>query len=66
MTRKVVITLIVLGILGVIMLHILSVFSSFALGFKEEQYKDLVSDTIFVLAFGIALIPQILQKNLSF
>ncbi len=59
MTRKVVITLMVLGALlfGVIVLHVLSVFSSFTLGLKEEQYKVLVSDAVFVLAFGIALIP---------
>jgi len=44
MKRKVVITVIVLGILlfGVIMLHVLSAFSSFTLGLKEEQYKVLV------------------------
>jgi len=59
MTKKVVITLIVLGILllGLILLHVLSVFSSFTLGLKEEQYKVLVSDAIFLLAFVIALIP---------
>lgn len=59
MTKKVIILLIVLGILlfGVIALHILSVFSSFTLGLKEEQYKVLVSDAIFLLAFVIALIP---------
>jgi hypothetical protein len=44
----------------VITLHILSIFSSFTLfGLKEEQYKTLVSDAIFMLAFGFALIPLI-------
>ena len=59
MKRKVVITVIVLGILlfGVIMLHVLSAFSSFTLGLKEEQYKVLVSDAILVLAVIFALAP---------
>ena len=59
MKRKVVITVIVLGILlfGVIMLHVLSAFSSFTLGLKEEQYKVLVSDAILVLAVVFALAP---------
>lgn len=66
MTRKVVITLIVLGILlfGVIALHILSAFSSFTLGLKEEQYKVLVSDTILALAIVFVLAPlfQVSEK----
>lgn len=59
MKRKVVITVLVLGILlfGVIMLHVLSAFSSFTLGLKEEQYKVLVSDAILVLAVVFALAP---------
>lgn len=59
---KVVIIHIILGILlfVVIVLHVLSIFSSCTLfGLKEEQYKVLVSDAIFVLAFGFALIPLI-------
>ncbi len=59
---KVVIIHIILGILlfVVIVLHALSIFSSCTLfGLKEEQYKVLVSDAIFMLAFGIALIPLI-------
>ncbi len=60
MTKKVIFTLIVLGILlfGVIVLHVLSILSSFTLfGLEEEQYKALVSDAILVLAFGFALVP---------
>lgn len=59
MTKKVAITLIVLGILllVVIVLHVLSVFSSFTLGLKEEQYKALVSDAVIVFAFAFALVP---------
>jgi hypothetical protein len=60
MTRKVVITLIILGILlfGVIVLHLLSIFCSFTFfGLEEEHYKALVSDAILVLAFGFALVP---------
>ena len=62
MTRKVIILTIVLGslLLVVIALHIFSIFSSFTLfGLKEEQYKTLVSDAIFVLAFAVALVPLI-------
>lgn len=66
MKRKVVITVIVLGILlfGVIMLHVLSAFSSFTLGLKEEQYKVLVSDAILVLAVVFVLAPlfQVSEK----
>lgn len=60
MTKKVVITLIILGILllGVIVLHVLSIFCPFTLfGLKEEQYRILVADAILVLAFGFALVP---------
>jgi len=60
MTRKVIIPLIVLVflLLVVIGLHVLSTFYSFTLfGLEEEQYKALVSDAIFLLAFVIALIP---------
>ncbi len=59
---KVVIIHIILGILlfVVIVLHVLSIFSSCTLfGLKEDPYKALVSDAIFVLAFGFALIPLI-------
>ena len=57
---KVVIIHIILGFLlfVVIVLHVLSIFSSSTLfGLKEDQYKALVSDAILVLAFGFALIP---------
>ena len=59
MTRKVVITLIALSALlvGVVVLHILSAFSSFSLGLKEEQYKVLVSDAILALAIVFVLAP---------
>jgi predicted Zn-ribbon and HTH transcriptional regulator len=67
MRKKVVITLIVLGILlfGVIVLHVLSAFSSFTLGLKEEQYKVLVSDAILVLAVVFVLAPlfQVSEKT---
>ena len=67
MKKKVVITVIVLGILlfGVIILHVLSAFSSFTLGLKEEQYKVLVSDAILVLAVVFVLAPlfQVSEKT---
>jgi len=62
MTKKVIILLILLGIplLAVIVLHVLSTFYPFTLfGLEEEQYRVLVSDAIFGLAFGMALIPLI-------
>ncbi len=66
MTKKVVITLIVLGILlfVVIVLHVLSIFSSFTLfGLEEEQYKVLVADAILALAFVMALVPLLQMRK---
>jgi len=59
MRRKVLITLIAFSIIlfGIILLQILSAFSSFTLGLKEEQYKVLISDAILVLAIVLVLAP---------
>ena len=64
MKRKVLITLIILGILlfGIITLHILSAFYSFTLRLKEEQYKAILSDAILILALIFALFP-LLQSS---
>lgn len=71
MMRKALIPLTLLGIalLVVIVLHVLSTFSSFTMfGLEEEQYKALISDAIFVLALIYALVPllQTSKKTLKF
>ncbi|MFZ2149402.1 MAG: hypothetical protein WAV28_19495 [Sedimentisphaerales bacterium] len=57
MKRKVIIALLGILFFGVITLHALSVFSSFTIGIKEEQYKVLVSDAILALAIVSVLAP---------